>query len=320
MPGECFEVDRLAGRIGDREERDAHRAAVGRGEPQHVVDAGRVNARHVERGGLEARAPFGDVGHGRRGEVGRPRGRVVPLRVGEAGRDADPDVVVELDHVVDHRARSHWKVLQPELEWDFRLPRVVSINTSGHKYGLVYPGLGWVVWRSEEVLPEELVFRVSYLGGSMPTLALNFSRPGAQVLLQYFLFLRLGVAGYTAVQQASQDVALYLSKAISEIDAFELVSDGSDIPVFAWRLKAGHTDKWNLFHLQDRLRQKGWLVPAYPMPDDLSDRIVQRIVVRNGLSMDLAEDLLRDIRSETEYLDALETPMPAEGARPGFHH
>ncbi|MFF2495551.1 glutamate decarboxylase [Agromyces sp. NPDC058064] len=210
--------------------------------------------------------------------------------------------------------------LQPDLEWDFRLPRVHSINTSGHKYGLVYPGLGWVVWRTADVLPDDLIFRVSYLGGEMPTLALNFSRPGAQVLLQYFLFLRLGVTGYTAVQQASQDVALYLSKGIGKIDAFELVSDGSDIPVFAWRLKAGHTDNWNLYHLQDRLRQRGWLVPAYPLPDDLGDRTVQRIVVRNGLSMDLAEDLLRDIRTETEYLDALETPMPVEGARPGFHH
>lgn len=210
--------------------------------------------------------------------------------------------------------------LQHDLEWDFRLPRVHSINTSGHKYGLVYPGLGWVVWRTADVLPDDLIFRVSYLGGEMPTLALNFSRPGAQVLLQYFLFLRLGVTGYTAVQQASQDVALFLSKGIAKIGAFELISDGSDIPVFAWRLKAGHTDNWNLYHLQDRLRQKGWLVPAYPLPDDLSDRTVQRIVVRNGLSMDLAAELLRDIETETAYLDALESPMPVEGQRPGFHH
>jgi len=210
--------------------------------------------------------------------------------------------------------------IQPDLEWDFRLPRVHSINTSGHKYGLVYPGLGWVVWRTADVLPDDLIFRVSYLGGSMPTLALNFSRPGAQVLLQYFLFLRLGVKGYAAVQQASQDVAVYLSKGIAEIGAFDLISDGTDIPVFAWRLKPGHTDNWNLYHLQDRLRQKGWLVPAYPLPDNMSDRTVQRIVVRNGLSMDLAADLLRDIQAETAYLDQLESPMPIEGNRPAFHH
>ena len=97
--------------------------------------------------------------------------------------------------------------LQPELEWDFRVERVVSISTSAHKYGLVYPGLGWVVWRTVDDLPEDLVFDVTYLGGHMPTFALNFSRPGAQVLLQYYLFLRLGWDGYRKVQQASQDVA-----------------------------------------------------------------------------------------------------------------
>jgi len=210
--------------------------------------------------------------------------------------------------------------LQPEIEWDFRLPRVHSISTSGHKYGLVYPGVGWVVWRTLDALPEELIFRVSYLGGDMPTLALNFSRPGSQVLLQYYQFLRLGREGYTAIQQECQDVAKYLSKEISEMGAFDLWSDGSDIPVFAWRLKPGHTENWNLYHLSDRLRMKGWLVPAYPMPDDMSDLTVQRIVVRNGLSRDLADELLDDIRAETAWLDGLSSPMPTEGQQPGFHH
>ena len=210
--------------------------------------------------------------------------------------------------------------LQPEIEWDFRLERVHSISTSGHKYGLVYPGVGWVVWRNLAALPDELIFRVSYLGGDMPTLALNFSRPGAQVLLQYYQFLRLGREGYTDIQQECQDVAMYISKGISEIGPFDLWSDGSDIPVFAWQLKPGYTDKWNLYHLSDRLRMKGWLVPAYPMPDNMSDRTVQRIVVRNGLSRDLADDLLDDIREETAWLDALDTPMPTQGQKPGFHH
>ncbi|MGO4490448.1 glutamate decarboxylase, partial [Microbacterium sp. 2RAF4] len=175
--------------------------------------------------------------------------------------------------------------LQPDLVWDFRLERVHSISTSGHKYGLVYPGLGWVVWREARWLPEDLVFKVSYLGGEMPTFALNFSRPGAQVLLQYYMFLRLGFEGYRAVQQESQDVAEYLAQGIARLDAFELWNDGSDIPVFAWRLKEGHTKNWTLYDLQDRLRMKGWLVPAYPMPADLEQITVQRIVVRNGLSM-----------------------------------
>lgn len=210
--------------------------------------------------------------------------------------------------------------LQPDLEWDFRLERVHSISTSGHKYGLVYPGLGWVVWRDAQWLPEDLVFKVSYLGGEMPTFALNFSRPGAQVLLQYYLFLRLGFEGYRAVQQASQDVAKYLSAGIAKLDAFELWNDGSDIPVFAWRLKEGHTDKWTLYDLQDRLRMRGWLVPAYPMPADLEDLTVQRIVVRNGLSMDLAAELLDAIAAEVAHLDALPAPMPGDHPDSAFHH
>ncbi|SFR67051.1 glutamate decarboxylase [Agromyces sp. CF514] len=210
--------------------------------------------------------------------------------------------------------------LQPELEWDFRVERVQSINTSGHKYGLVYPGVGWVVWRNAAALPDDLVFRVSYLGGEMPTFALNFSRPGAQVLLQYYRFLRLGREGYRQIQQTTQDVARYLSGAIGRMDAYELLTDGSDIPVFAWRLKAGHTDKWTLYHLSERLRIRGWLVPAYPLSGEQSGQTVMRIVSRNGLSHDLAEDLLRDIRIETEFLDSLEAPMPHPGLGPTFHH
>lgn len=210
--------------------------------------------------------------------------------------------------------------LQPELEWDFRLARVASINTSGHKYGLVYPGLGWVVWRDAAALPESMVFRVSYLGGDTPTLALNFSRPGAQVLLQFFLFLRLGREGYTAVQGESQRVALHLSSAIGDMPAFALVSDGSTIPVFAWRLRPGHTKNWTLYDPSDRLRMRGWLVPAYPMPDDLAELTVQRIVVRNGLTIELADSLLDAIREETAYLDALTSPLPHPTAHPAFSH
>jgi glutamate decarboxylase len=210
--------------------------------------------------------------------------------------------------------------LQPELEWDFRLPRVASINTSGHKYGLVYPGLGWIVWRSEDRLPKDLIFTVSYLGGDMPTLALNFSRPGAQVLLQYYLFLRLGFEGYRSVQAASRDVALYLSSEIAKLEPFVLWNDGSDIPVFAWRLKSGHTENWTLYELSDRLRMRGWLVPAYPMPDDLADVTVQRIVVRNGFSRDLASSFLDDLETEVRYLDSLTAPMPANGRKTAFHH
>ncbi len=211
--------------------------------------------------------------------------------------------------------------IQPDLEWDFRVPRVASISTSGHKYGLVFPGLGWVVWRDAAALPEDLVFRVSYLGGDMPTFALNFSRPGAQVLLQYYMFLRLGMEGYRRVQRVSHDVARYLAGEIGTMPQFELWNDGSDIPVFAWRLRDGYTSNWNLYHLSDRLRAKGWLVPAYPMPEALADVTVQRVVVRNGLSRDLAEVFLQDLKIEVDYLDSLSGPMPTVRERAAaFHH
>ncbi|MGN6405352.1 glutamate decarboxylase [Sinomonas sp.] len=210
--------------------------------------------------------------------------------------------------------------LQPDLVWDFRLPRIVSINTSGHKYGLVYPGLGWVVWRDAKALPEDLVFHVSYLGGDMPTFALNFSRPGAQVLLQYYLFLRLGVEGYRAVHAACRNVAEYLAREIGAMEEFELWNDGSDIPVFAWSLRVGHTDKWNLHHLSDRLRMAGWLVPAYPMPAGLENLTVQRIVVRNGFTRDLAASFLEDLREAVEFLDSADAPFPDPGHAPAFHH
>ncbi|MEK4672910.1 MULTISPECIES: glutamate decarboxylase [Bacillus] len=211
--------------------------------------------------------------------------------------------------------------LQPDLVWDFELPRVKSINVSGHKYGLVYPGLGWIIWREAEDLPENLIFHVSYLGGDMPTFALNFSRPGAQVLLQYYNYLRLGKKGYYDVQKASQKVALFLSKAIQKMEPFELLSDGSDIPVFAWRLKDGYTSNWNLYDLSRQLRVFGWQVPAYPLPPDMETVTIMRVVVRNGFSMDLAHLFLRNLKQTVAFLDSLDGPMPHDTkCDNGFHH
>ena len=209
---------------------------------------------------------------------------------------------------------------QPDLQWDFRIPRVASVSTSGHKYGLVYPGVGWVVWRDKAALPESLIFHVSYLGGDMPTMALNFSRPGAQVLLQYYVFLRLGFEGFRAVQQGCLDVARYLSTGIGSMKDFELITDGSDIPVFAWRLANEHSANWDLYDLSDRLRQRGWLVPAYPMAADMQDMTLLRIVVRNGLSRDLAASLLADLEEEVAFLNALTAPLPSAAKHPSFRH
>jgi glutamate decarboxylase len=202
--------------------------------------------------------------------------------------------------------------LQPEVEWDFRLPRVASINASGHKYGLVYPGVGWIIWRDEDHLPEELIFKVNYLGGEMPTFALNFSRPGAQVAAQYYNFLRLGYSGYKNVQQTAQDIALYLSGEIGKLGQFELLSDGSDLPVFAFKLR-DDVDKYSVFDLSERLRMRGWQVPAYTFPANLTDMAVMRIVIRNGFSMDLANLLLDDLRTHLRVLEHHpQTQMPPE--------
>jgi glutamate decarboxylase len=205
--------------------------------------------------------------------------------------------------------------LHQDLEWDFRVPRVASINTSGHKYGLVYPGVGWVVWRDINALPEDLVFRVNYLGGEMPTFALNFSRPGAQVAAQYYNFLRYGFDGYRRVQQACQDVAMYLAEQIAAIGPFELLTDGSELPVFAFRLRDPVASGYTVFDVSERLRLRGWLVPAYTFPEDMQDTAVIRIVVRNGLSRELADDLLGDLRTQVQVLES--HPHPPAPLVPG---
>jgi glutamate decarboxylase len=212
--------------------------------------------------------------------------------------------------------------LQPDLEWDFRVPRVASINASGHKYGLVYPGVGWVMWRTPDALPEDLIFRVNYLGGEMPTFALNFSRPGAQVAAQYFNFVRLGRRGYQRVHQTCQDVALHLSGEIAKMGPFELLSDGRDLPVFAFKLRDDITG-YSVFDLSERLRMRGWQVPAYTFPADMTDTAVMRIVVRNGLSMDLASLLLDDLRLHVRFLEhhpQTQPPPEIQHKRQSFKH
>jgi glutamate decarboxylase len=209
--------------------------------------------------------------------------------------------------------------IDPDLEWDFRLPRVQSINASGHKYGLVYPGVGWAIWRRPEALPDDLVFDVNYLGGDMPTFALNFSRPGNQVAAQYYNFVRLGMDGYKRVHQTCRDVALYTSEAISKLGPFRLVTDGGDLPVFAFTLD-GADRSYTVFDVSERLRDRGWLVPAYTFPENRKDLAVLRVVVRNGMSRDLADLLIADLRRHVEYLDSLPAPLPQPEHRDGFHH
>jgi glutamate decarboxylase len=199
--------------------------------------------------------------------------------------------------------------VQPDLIWDFRLARVQSINASGHKYGLVYPGVGWAIWREQEALPRELVFDVNYLGGSMPTFALNFSRPGSEVIAQYYMFVSLGAEGYRAVQQGSSRVAQHIAREIAAIGPYRLLTDGTDLPVFAFTLKP-EVKNYTVFDVSARLREQGWLVPAYTFPEHRQDLSVLRVVVRAGMSRDMADLFLDAVRKQTTSLEALTSPLP----------
>ena len=201
--------------------------------------------------------------------------------------------------------------LDPDLVWDFRLPRVASINTSGHKYDRVYPGVGWALWCDPDALPESLIFRVNYLGGDMPTFALNFSRPGAQVVAQYYNFLRLGFEGYRRVQQECRDIATYGAAAIAELGPFELITDGSELPVFAFKLR-DEIDGYSAFDVSRGLRERGWQVPAYAFPEHREDLVAFRVVVRNGFSRDPGDLLLEDLERLVRRLEKQTSPVHDE--------
>jgi glutamate decarboxylase len=209
--------------------------------------------------------------------------------------------------------------LDSELEWDFRLPRVASINASGHKYGLIYPGVGWIVWRDPQALPEDLIFWVNYLGDNMPTFALNFSRPGAQVIAQYYNLLRLGFDGYRRVHGYAREVATALSDRIAELGPFRLLTRGDELPVFAFTLADG-VDNFTVFDVSNALRERGWQVPAYTFPEHRTDLAALRIVVRQGFGHDMADLLLSDLKRKLPRLAAQASPVHDEASAAGFRH
>jgi glutamate decarboxylase len=176
--------------------------------------------------------------------------------------------------------------IHPEVIWDFRLPRVKSISTSGHKFGLAPLGVGWILWREAADLPQDLIFQVNYLGGEMPTFALNFSRPGGQVIAQYYNFLRLGREGYRKIQQGCSDTAVWFADELRKLGVFEILYDGrGGIPGVCWKLSdsAAAEGRFTLYDLSDRLRYHGWQVAAYSLPPNCQDVVVQRILVRHGV-------------------------------------
>ena len=187
----------------------------------------------------------------------------------------------------------------PDVVWDFRIERVKSISTSGHKFGLAPLGVGWVLWRHVDDLPDDLIFHVTYLGGDMPVFQINFSRPAGQIVAQYYNFVRLGREGYQAIQDSCYATSKFLAEEIVKLGPFDLLCDGNPltgIPSVAWRITEGEDPGYTLYDVADRLRVKGWQVPAYPLTGSVADISVQRILVRQGVSRDLAFLLMNDIK------------------------
>jgi glutamate decarboxylase len=190
--------------------------------------------------------------------------------------------------------------LYPELLWDFRLEQVRSINVSGHKYGLVYPGIGWLIFKDKIDLPEELVFNINYLGGLMPNYSLNFSKGSSTIIAQYYNFIRLGMNGYKSIMENMQENARYLASKLEETDKFEIINKDIMYPLVAVKLQ---NCEFNAFHLSEKLRQKGWIVPAYTLPANAEDISVLRMVVKESLSKDMVEMLFTDIMKSIENLN-----------------
>jgi glutamate decarboxylase len=200
----------------------------------------------------------------------------------------------------------------PAEVWDFRLEQVRSINASGHKYGMVYAGVGWLLFRDKDALPEELVFSVNYLGGAQPTYTFNFSRNSSMIQAQYYQFVRLGKTGYKATVEAMLNNARLLDELLRKTGWFEVLNPRLPEPVVTFRVKDGAD--FDAFHLSDKLREHGWIVPAYSLPPDAAHVSALRVVVRNDMSRDKIEILAKHIGDACDYLSGRGMP-PTDPAR-----
>ncbi len=183
--------------------------------------------------------------------------------------------------------------LYPDMKWDFRLSHVKSINVSGHKYGLVYPGIGWLIFKDKTELPEDLIFYVNYLGGEEATYTLNFSRGSSMMIVQYYNLLMLGKDGYKRIMENTFKNAVYLLEKIKKIDFLEPVLETIKLPIITTSIKKGAG--FDVFQLSARLKERGWIVPAYNLPKDAEDVKILRIVIRENFSSDMADILISDI-------------------------
>lgn len=244
------------------------------------------------------------------------------------------DLVEEYNKQTDYKVYIHVDAasggfyapfMEPEIVWDFKLKNVVSINASGHKYGLVYPGIGWVLWRDEKYLPDDLIFKVSYLGGEIPTMAINFSRSAAPIIAQYYNFLRFGFDGYHDIHARTHKVAEYIIDELKKTGRFTIINDATHLPVLCYTLKEDLNQDWTLYDLTDHLRMRNWQVPTYPMPSNLDDLVVQRIVCRADFGMNIAVEFIEDLKRSIEELDKSRVVKNNEnqatgGQKYGFTH
>ncbi len=218
-------------------------------------------------------------------------------------------VSLDMDHVMDYVDAAFGGLFAPFVDgfnpWDFRLKNVVSINVSGHKYGMVYPGLGWIVWRhnTADILPAEMRFQVPYLGKTVDSIAINFSHSGAHISAQYYNFIRFGLSGYKTIMQNVRKVSLKLTAALKTYGIFDILVDGSQLPINCWKLADDAPVGWTLYDLESELAKYGWQVPAYPLPKNRDDVTISRIVVRPSMTMTIADDFLDDLKLAIDGLN-----------------
>jgi glutamate decarboxylase len=191
--------------------------------------------------------------------------------------------------------------LYPDVLWDFRLEQVKSINVSGHKYGLVYPGVGWIIFKDKSDIPDDLVFNINYLGGNMSNYSLNFSKGSSTIIAQYYNFIRLGFDGYKDIMEVMSGNAKYLAYELEETGKFEVINKDVYFPLVTVKLKDAD---FTVFQLSDKLREKGWIIPAYTLPKNADDIAVMRMVIKENFGRDMVERLLADIMEEYKNLES----------------
>ncbi|KAK3168714.1 hypothetical protein OEA41_005162 [Lepraria neglecta] len=209
----------------------------------------------------------------------------------------------------------------PELEWDFRLEKVISINVSGHKYGLVYPGVGWIVWRSPEYLPKELVFNINYLGADQASFTLNFSKGASQVIGQYYQMIRLGKHGYRSIMMNLTRTADYLAANLEQL-GFIIMSKkgGQGLPLVAFRLDPKAKHHYDEFAVAHHLRERGWVVPAYTMAPHSEKLKLMRVVVREDFSRARCDTLISDIKLSLDALKEMDAKTVEQHTKHVKHH